>query len=307
MRAVFDRKQNREAYKRAKIRQYFTPVRGPDPLKVGAGGLLCLAAALGFSLFGLPSWSDLVAVLAAIVLFAVAWVAFNERAGRASDEEIDAWRDEDFDRVVEEVSEDAALNGADLIDPDNPIVFYGLPRFKNLKVSHNRDDGSLSQRWTFKVAVGEDGVTRFTPPCLTVLHFSKDHLFAYQCDLDLFSGERLNETIDEYFWQDIATLQIEKQTLPADSGEAPLYDQWSEDMPEEMAERYAALHSEEPAVLPTGKRTILRLKTNAGGGLEITVADERFVDNPDADSLQARNAAAITRLRKLLRERKARR
>jgi hypothetical protein len=37
------------------------------------------------------------------------------------------------------------------------------------------------------------------------------------------------------------------------------------------------------------------------------VEDERFADNPDEESLQVRNEKAIARLRKLLRDRKARR
>lgn len=293
--------------RRAKIRQYFTPARGPEPPAFVAAGLCCLGALLVFSLFDLPGWVGLGAAVAAVVLFAIAWVSFTERSQRASDEDIDLWRDEDFDALIEEVSSDAALNTADLIDPDDPIVIVGLPRFKNLKVRHNRDGEDTPQIWRFKVKVGEDGVTRFTPPCLTVLHFTKDHLIAYQCDFDLLSGLPLNETIEEYFWQDIVTLQIEKQSLPADDDERALYRQWSAELPEKQAEKYQPLFSDNPAVLPTGKRTTLRLKTNSGGGLETVVADERFVENAHEDSLQIRNERAIARLRRLLRERKARR
>lgn len=296
-----------EKTKRAKIRQYFAPDRGPQPsLFIGFGaGAVFAAVILGY--FHLPSWCLIAACLVAIVFFSIAWVSFNEREQRARDEDLDIWRDEDFARIVKLVSDDAKLNAADLIDPDNPIVFYGLPRFKHLKIHHNHDDGTVRPRWQFKVKVGADRITRYSPPCLTVLHFSKDHLLAYQCDLDLTRGVPLNETIDEYFWQDIASLQIERQTLATEHDDRSLYAQWSEDMPEEQAERYAALKAEEIQVLPTGKRTILRLKTTNGGGLEIVIGDERFVDNGADDTLPMRNAAALARLRKLLRDRKARR
>jgi hypothetical protein len=121
------------------------------------------------------------------------------------------------------------------------------------------------------------------------------------------SGTRLNEITEEYFWQDIVSLQIEKQTLAPEYEDEPLYDQLAESMPDEKAGRFAAFRSQQAAVLPTGKRTTLRLKTNAGGGLEIVIADERYVDNAGDESLQARNEKAVARLRKLLRDRKARR
>jgi hypothetical protein len=170
-----------------------------------------------------------------------------------------------------------------------------------------RSHDEAPHAWRFKVKVGKDGITRFTPPCLTVLHFTKDHLIAYQCNLDLLSGKALNETIEEYFWQDIVSLQIEKQVMPPADDEFALMQQWSKSLPGAMAEKYEPLFSEEAAELPTGKRTILRLKTNTGSGLEIVVEDERFADNPDEDSLQIRNEKAIAKLRKLLRDRKARR
>ena len=296
-----------EQIKRAMIRQYFEPDKGPPPWIFAAAGALCLVAMLAFAYFELSFYATAAAAILAVVLFAVAWVSFNERAQRADDVDIDIWRDEDFETLVADVSTDAALNAADLIDPDHPIVIAGLPRFKNLKVSRSHDDGNLPQSWRFKVKVGEDGITRFTPPCLTILHFTKDHLIAYQCDLDLLSGVPLNETIEEFFWQDIVSLQIEKQTLSPDHEDEPLYDQLAEAMPDEKVGRFGAFRSEEAAVLPTGKRTTLRLKTNAGGGLEIVIADERYVDNAGDESLQARNEKAVARLRKLLRDRKARR
>jgi hypothetical protein len=299
--------QSDEDIKRSLIRQYFTPDKGPPPWVFASLGGLCVIALFVFLALGLPSYSSIVAAILAVVSFAVAWVSFNERAQRATDDDIDFWRDEDFDRIVAEVCEDAALNTADLIDPDDPIVIAGLPRFKHLKVSRSHDDGSGPQAWRFKVKVGRDGVTRVTPPCLSVLHFTKDHLIAYQCDLDLLSGRALNETIEEYFWQDIATLQIEKQSLAAADDEFALFQQWSQGMPGDVAEKYDPLFSGKTQVLPTGRRTTLRLKTNSGGGLEIVVADERFVDNPGEDSLQARNDQAIARLRKLLRDRKVKR
>lgn len=298
--------KSEEQQKREMIRQYFEPDKGPQPWMLGSAGLLCMGAAILLSYFALSFYATVTAAILSVVLFAIGWVIFNERERRADDALIDAWRDQDFRAVVNRISEDAALAASDLMDPRHPIVFVGLPRFENLLVRHNHDDGSVRRRWRFKVKVGRDGVTRFTPPCLTVLHFTKDHLLAYQCDLNLITGKVLNETLDEYFWQDIASLQIERQTLPTEADDRSLYQQWSQDMPDDKSERYEPVLAKEPAVLATGKCTILRLKTTSGGGLQIVLADERLADNPH-DPLQAKNEEAVARLRKLLRDRKARR
>jgi hypothetical protein len=296
-----------EQKKREMIRRYFEPDKGPATWMFAAAGLTLALVSLALSYFGVSFYAPLAAAILAVVMFAIAWVIFNERSQRADDDDIDIWRDQDFKAVIKRISDDAALAASDLMDRRHPIVFTGLPRFENLQIHRNYDDGKVRRRWRFKVKVGRDGITRFTPPCLTVLHFTKDHLLAYQCDLDLLSGKVLNETLDEYFWQDIVSLQIERQTLPTEADDRQLYEQWSETMPNDQSERYEAVLAEQPAVLATGQTTILRLKTTSGGGLEIVLADERFVANPPPDCLQTRNDDAIARLRKLLRDRKARR
>lgn len=303
----FGPRKNAEQIKRAMIRQYFEPDKGWAPWTYATGGGVCLVVMVMLAAFAISFYATFAAATLAVILFAIAWVSFDERSRRADDDDIDAWRDEDFEALIDRIGRDVMRTTPGLIDPLHPIVFAGLPRFDNLEVRRSHDNGTLRQRWRFKVKVGKDKITRFTPPCLTLLYFTKDHLIAYQCDLNLLSGHVINETLDEYFWQDIATLQIERQTLPTETDDRALYEQWSENMPGDEAERYAPLRADEPAELWIGKRTILRLKTNSGGGLEIVLADERLAGNPDEDSLQIRNTKAIEKLRLLLRERKARR
>lgn len=299
-----------EQIKRKKIRDYYMPPTGLGPMAYSAMGfaLLCLFALLIW--LGAMTVILAIVAIAATVPFAIAWVIFNERGQGASDEDIDYWRDEDFDGVIARVCEEAGYDSADLINPGDPIVIIGFPRFENLRVRHARDDGSAAKSWRFKVRVGEDGATRFTPPSLTVLHFTKDHLIAYQCDLDLVRGDVLNESVSEYFWQDIVSLQIDKQSVSwADEDEA-LVRQWARALPPERKEKYAALWAEGASLpAPSDRRTTLRLKTNTGTGLEIVIGDERFAEYEDdgglAGSIGWRNNEAIARLRKLLRDRKS--
>jgi hypothetical protein len=300
-------KQDDEQAKRAMIRQYFAPEKGLPPWTYAAGGGISLVIMIALAAFAISFYGTVAAAVLTVVLFAIAWVSFDERSRRADDDDIDLWREEDFAALIERIGRDVKATTPGLIAPNDPIVFAGLPRFQHLAIRRSHDDGTLRQRWRFKVKVGRDKVTRFTPPCLTVLHLTKDHLIAYQCDLSLLTGQVINETLDEYFWQDISTLQIERQTLPTETDDRQLYEQWAENLPDEEAERYAALSADKPAELWIGKRTILRLKTNSGGGLEIVLADERLTGDPEKDRIQIRNTEAINRLRRLLRERKARR
>jgi hypothetical protein len=303
----FGPKQSEEQIKRAMIRQYFASERGLPPWTFAAGGGVSLAVMIALVVFAVSFYGTVAAAVLTVVLFAIAWVAFDERSRRADDDDIDFWRDEDFAALTERIGRDVRRTTPGLIDPLHPIVFAGVPRFEKLQLRRSHDNGTLRQRWRVKFKVGRDKVTRFTPPCLTLLYFTKDHLIAYQCDLNLLNGQVINETLDEYFWQDIAALQIERQSLPTETDDRQLYEQVAENMPNEDAERYAPLRADEPAELWIGKRTILRLKTNSGGGLEIVLADERLTGKPDADSLQIRNEKAIEKLRLLLRDRKARR
>jgi len=176
-------------------------------------------------------------------------------------------------------------------------------------VHHARDDGHVAKSWRFKVRIGEDGATRFTPPSLTILHFARDHLIAYQCDLDLLSGRTFNESVSEYFWQDIVSLQIDKQSVSWAEEDEALVRQWARSLPKERKRKYAALWSDNVSfAVPSERRTVLRLKTTTGNGLEIVMGDERFAEYDDAadkGGLEWRNAKAVARLRKLLRDRKA--
>lgn len=304
-----DPAKSEDEIRRDKIAAYFEPERRFGALFFAALGAASMAGVAGLWLLALPGWALSLATLVPVVLFAVAWTLFNEDSQRASDEDIDNWRDEELDRIIGEVCEEVDTTGDGVLNQGDPIVIVGLTRFDKLRVATSHEGDGAPQSWRFKVKVGKDGITRFTPPCLMVLHFSKDHLIAYQCDYDLIEGRPLNETIDEFFWQDIVALQIEKSSESLAMDKAALVAQMTRHMPEERQEHYAALSSEEPAVLPSGRRTTVRLKTSNGSAMEIVVADERYAPDPGAEDhpLAARNAEAILRLRKLLRERKAKR
>lgn len=303
------RSGDEEQIKRRKIRAYFTPKKGIGLLGFSGIGLLSASLFALLAWFGVPAVVTAAGIAISIVPFALAFLKYDEQAHAATDQQIDDWRDEDFDAVIERVRAEAADDNGEPVDPEDLIIIIGFVRFENLRVRHARDDGS-AKGWRFKVRVGEDGVTRFTPPSLTVLHFTSDHLIAYQCDLDLLTGKVLNETVAEYFWQDIVALQIDKQFVSWAEEDPALVHQWAQDLPKEYREKYAALWSDEGSpVAPSDRRTTVRLRTNTGTGLEIVVGDERFADYADEDGtahgIAWRNNESIARLRILLRDRKA--
>jgi len=66
---------------------------------------------------------------------------------------------------------------------------------------------------------GEDNVLRFNPINLTVLHLTQHQLIAYQCCVDLLTGNLLNESTEEFFYKDIVsvTTKTESQTYDTTS------------------------------------------------------------------------------------------
>lgn len=66
---------------------------------------------------------------------------------------------------------------------------------------------------------GEDNILRFNPINLTVLHLAQHQLIAYQCCVDLVTGNLLNESTEEFFYKDIVsvTTKAESQTYDTNS------------------------------------------------------------------------------------------
>jgi hypothetical protein len=298
---LFGSGRTAEQIKREKIREYFEPKKGLGPYHFLAIGFGLVALFFVLVYFEAPVAVLVGAALVSMIPLAISGVMLNALAQAATDEDIDYWRDEDCDAVIARVCEETGYDSDDLLNPGDPIVIEGFARFDNLKVRHAQDD--VTKAWRFKVRIGEDGITRFTPPSLTILHFTRDHLIAYQCDLDLLSGQVLNENISEYFWQDIVSLQIDKQSLTCADDDRALVLQWASYLRPEHKKKYAALWSKD-AALPSNMRTTVHLKTTTGTGLEIVVGDERYAERSN-ETVTQHNDEAIARLRKLLRDRKA--
>lgn len=299
-----------EKAKRAKIKAYFGPDKASGALPFFVLGATSAAFAIVLLRWDFPSEYLLVLATLSLVLLAIGVVLFYRKTLRAKDEDIDAWRKEDLDKIIAAVPDKADFDGGHLINRDDPIVIIGFLRFKKLRAAYAPRNGQRAKGWRFQVKAGKDGITRWTPLNLVVLHHTAKQLIAYQCDVDLVRGTAFNESVEEYFWKDLVSLQIEEETVSWAEMDPDLIRYWTGNLPKDHCMKYEALLAAKPKSIgpvPPDRRSILQLKANSGFGLKIILSDERFVE-PASDpeqlegSWEAGNEDAITRLRNLLRE-----
>lgn len=60
---------------------------------------------------------------------------------------------------------------------------------------------------------GEDNVLRFSPITIHYLHMLENQLLSYQAALDLTTGNFLNESTDEYFYQDVVSIATKTESI----------------------------------------------------------------------------------------------
>lgn len=185
------------------VKRYFDSVpRWPFVLLVLAGAGLVIGTsseaadqleAAGFS----TDATDLV-VAASIISAALALLRLVPLLRRPTGAQMDRWLDRDLERVarravekcgiedIERVAESVILTGPDIVPPE--VAEFSFRRTR-------RD------------------ITRFTPVGVAVLNFAEHEIFGYQCVFDRFTGNAVNETTHEFFYQDIVSVSTETETL----------------------------------------------------------------------------------------------
>ncbi len=165
-----------ESQKRKYIRSYFDDERA--------------ALAWALILIGIPA---IFAFLIGIVMIIVGVFLLWRRRSLTSDEQIDAWIEEDYRRhdfidrarqligFHEEVREPVLLKGG--AGGANEEIFTG-------------------EKW------GDDGVMRETPLSAAVILCSRDQIAIYRTGLDLTTGNRVNERVYEAFYQDVVSINV---------------------------------------------------------------------------------------------------
>lgn len=205
------------------VRKYFTktPVKPSEPdysshqTKMGiGGGLLFLALILLFSGQGLLVLLGIVSGYFGFKNLSDGFSAYSNQKKKyesdyeqyekdyaraepkPSDEQIDAWRQSDIEKIIAE-----ALRRLDLEHDDykaKPLWIGGPASLKETRF-----------------AVGKDGKTRYSHFNILVVFLTEYHVASYQCDSSLEYGQVLTDKTQEFPYREITNLgtQIIKEKI----------------------------------------------------------------------------------------------
>lgn len=113
---------------------------------------------------------------------------------KPSDSQVDAWHQDDIEKLKERTLELLDLQPEEFLsDCPEPIVVVGP------------GDNPA-------VRVGEDGYIRFSVHNVLIACLTENHLAAYKCTVNLTDGIPLNETTQEYHYQDIVSVSTQVDT-----------------------------------------------------------------------------------------------
>lgn len=183
---------------RRRLRAYFEP----EPVQWPYIGI---AVAVGVIL--LTGGTSLTAWAAAIVIAGTSYYFLRSNPLEMSDKKVDAIIYADFSDIETRA---LRLVGAhnrmpdEFIRPATVLHHFADPEQKG--------DAFLGSR------LGKDGILRFTPIAVTVINYTRDQILAYQSAVDLMTGNRINESTVEVFYQDIVSLGTQRKTRTIDIG-----------------------------------------------------------------------------------------
>lgn len=262
------------AIRRDRIRKYFKPFPGWTRWWVFLG---VVAVAIGAS----TEEQDAAAFIGiGLVMVAIGVAAMVAAAGRPSDRQMDRWIEEDLNRVAETALTRLGLDESQLLNPEDPVIVTG-PRFWD---TAGADIG---------VRLGKDGEIRFTPMGVTVINFGHDQLVAYQCALDLMTGNPLSESTDEYFYQDVVAVSTQSDSVSFD-----------EAMLTRQARRFLKGMIENGKLQLKAAETFV-LTTSGGTSLRVVLDDPQLAEMAGGGRIpKTRAEKAIGKVRTMLRAKK---
>lgn len=114
--------------------------------------------------------------------------SLKESEPKPSDEQMDMWRKEDLERIRKQ-----SLSKLDLLpeqvlgDPSKPIMVVGPT------------EGA-------RLAVGKDGILRFSSHDIVIVYLTDYHLAAYSCTANMATGLETKESTQEYHYKDVVSV-----------------------------------------------------------------------------------------------------
>lgn len=182
-----------EEVKRQKIRNYFKlfPKSAIWMLLIG-----CLLLVIGIS-----EGAKLLATGLLLACFGTIWI-IRYLNGKATDQEMDQFFQEDLAMLTKHGLNKLGLEDSELVG--NTVYITGLARVR------------CGAEFLYKV--GKDHKLRFTPTQVTLIFFTQHQLVTYSCVFDSTTGRALNESTEEYFYQDVVSVSTRSTSVEIDLG-----------------------------------------------------------------------------------------
>jgi len=241
--------------KREAIKKYFKPFPKWAIWFISAG---VIVACIGSQASG-------GAVVAGIVIIGIGvlgiWMAVG---GKPTDQEMDKYIAEDLSLAKSKSLQKASIDESELVGES--VVVTG-PRFWDTAGA------------TILFKKGKDGRLRFTPINISVLHMTQHQIVAYQCCLDLTTGNFLNEATDEYFYKDVVSVATKTESK--------------------------SYQSEKFGTIQLNAAETFVLTTSGGTSVEMILKDPKLIEMMGGGDIPTTEAErAIQVVRKMLREKK---
>ena len=228
-----------------------------------------------------PKWMVILGVVSVVgVPLVIIWWLVSWR-NKPADALVDGWIEEDLQRLEKIALEKTGLDESELVS--ETVTLTGL-RFWNIG---GADIGIRS---------GKDDIIRFTPLGVTVINFTEHQLIAYQCALDLTTGNPLSESTDEYFYRDVVSVSTQTESMTWDKA---------------MLSSSGLAKTPLASLMKHGKLQFnaadkFVLTTSGGTSIEVVISDPTLIKSVGGGSIPTERAdKAIRVVRKMLREKKA--
>ena len=201
---------------------------------------------------------------------------------KPTDAEIDSLIDNDLSKL-----EDRALvkTGIDRSELVSETVFVNGPRFWKTGGAE------------LGIKKGKDKIVRYMPVGVTVINFTEHQIVAYQCALDITTGNPLNESTDEYFYNDVVSVSTQSRSLTFDGSM----------LNKKKITRGALEHLVVDGKLQLNAAEIFILTTSGGTSVEVVLKDPKIIESAGGGEIPTDMAdKAVQSVRRMLRDKKAR-
>ena len=200
-----------------------------------------------------------------LMLLIGVWVIFNW-IKKPTDAQMDQYIAEDLEIVKNKSLAKSDIDASQLVS--DVLILTGF-----------RLDNAAGAVYQWKK--GKDGVTRFTPINFTSIIMTEHQLVTYNAVLDLFTGNALNETTDEYFYKDVVSVSTETS---------------SGTFKDPTSKTEIQLNTAE----------FFKLTTSGGTSVRVFIKDPKLIEMMGSSALPGTDAEkAVQSIRKMLREKKS--